>query len=80
VFKDKRIADGNLLLDLVVHGIHVRLVHAHALLGQGGGVVDWHVMQLGVVRPVFIWVQIKYLTVTTYKHYKTLYQFLKFIF
>lgn len=34
VFEDEGIIDVDLLADFVVHGVHVRLVHGHTLLGQ----------------------------------------------
>ena len=35
VLEDKRVVDIDGLADLVVHCVDVRLVHGHALLGQG---------------------------------------------
>ena len=54
VLENKGVVDVDLLPDLVVHGIHVGLVHGHALLGQRRCVVNGYVMQLRVVLPVLI--------------------------
>ena len=54
MLEDKRVADGDLFADLVVHGVDVRLVDRHALLGERRGVVDRDVVQLGVVAPILI--------------------------
>lgn len=61
--EDEGVIDGNLPLDPVVHGVHVRLVDRHALLGERGRVVDRDVLQFRVERPVFIWGCTKYVTV-----------------
>lgn len=34
VFENKGVVDVDLFADLVIHGVHVGLVHCHALLGQ----------------------------------------------
>lgn len=54
VLEHEGVVDVDLLADLVVHGVHVGLVHGHALLGQGRRVVDGDVVQLGVVLPVLV--------------------------
>ena len=35
MLEDKGVVDVNGLADLVIHGIDIRLVHSHALFGQG---------------------------------------------
>ena len=37
-----------------IHGVYVCLVDSHALLRKGGGVIDWNLMELWVVRPILI--------------------------
>ena len=54
VLEDKGVVDVDGLAYLVVHGVDVGLVHSHAFLGQGWGVVDGDVMQLWVVLPVLV--------------------------
>lgn len=54
VLEYEGIVDGDLSADLVVHRVDVGLVHGHAFLGQGGGVVDRDVVELGMLAPVFI--------------------------
>ena len=44
VLEDKRITDGDLFPNLLVHSVDVRLEHAHTLLGQGGRIIDRDVM------------------------------------
>lgn len=53
--EDEGVVDGDLASDAVVHGVDVRLVHRHALLGQARRVVDGDVLQLRVERPVLVW-------------------------
>ena len=55
VFEDKRVTDGDLLPNPLIHGVDIGLVDTHAFLGQLGGVVDGDFMQLWVLAPVFIW-------------------------
>lgn len=54
VLEDKRVVDVDGLAYLVVHSVDVGLVHSHAFLSQGRGVVDGDVVQLWVVLPVLI--------------------------
>lgn len=54
MLENKRVADGNLPLDSVVHGVDVRLVDGHALFGQRRGVVDGNVVQLRMLTPVLV--------------------------
>lgn len=54
MLEDKRVVNIDGLADLVIHGIHVGLVHSHALLSQGGGIVDRNVMEFRVILPIFI--------------------------
>lgn len=54
MLEDKRVVNIDGLADLVVHGVHVGLVHSHALLSQGGGIVDRNVMKFRVILPIFI--------------------------
>ena len=54
VLEHEGVVDVDGLADLVVHGVDVRLVHGHALLGQRGRIVDGDVMELGVVLPVLV--------------------------
>lgn len=54
VLENEGVVDVDLLPDLVVHGVHVGLVHGHALLGQGRCVVNRDVVELRVVLPVLI--------------------------
>ena len=54
VLEDEGVVDVDGLADLVVHGVDVRLVHGHALPGQGRGVVDGDVVELRVVLPVLV--------------------------
>ena len=55
MLEDEGVVDVDGLADFVVHGVDVRLVHRHALLGQRGGVVDGDVVELRVVLPVLVW-------------------------
>ena len=55
MFEDKWVAHGDLPTDLLIHGVDVGLVDGHTLLSQLTGVVDGHIMQLRVLRPVLIW-------------------------
>lgn len=34
VFEDERVADGNLVFDLIIHGVDVCLVDSHAFFSQ----------------------------------------------
>ena len=54
MLEDEGVVDVDGLADFVVHGVDVRLVHRHALLGQRGGVVDGDVVELRVVLPVLV--------------------------
>lgn len=54
MLEDKRVVNVDGLADLVVHGIHVSLVHSHALLCQGGGIINGNVMEFRVILPIFI--------------------------
>lgn len=54
MLEDKRVVNIDGLADLVVHGVHIGLVHSHALLSQGGGIVDRNVMEFRVILPIFI--------------------------
>lgn len=54
VLEDEGVVDVDGFADLVVHGIDVGLVDGHALPGQGRGVVDGDVVELGVVLPVLV--------------------------
>lgn len=55
VLEDKGVVNIDSLANFVVHGVDVGLVHGHALLGQGRGVVDRDVMELRMVLPVLVW-------------------------
>lgn len=54
MLEDKGVVDIDGFAYLVVHCVDVGLVHGHALLGQGRGVVDGNVVELWVVLPVLI--------------------------
>jgi hypothetical protein len=54
VSEDEGVVDGYLAADAIVHGVDVRLVDRHALLGERRRVVDWDVLQLGVQRPELV--------------------------
>lgn len=54
MLEDKGVVNVDGLADFVVHGVHVGLVHGHALLSQGGGIVDRNVMEFRVILPVLI--------------------------
>ena len=54
VLENKRVVDGNLTTDPLVHGVDESLVDGHALLGKGGGIVDRDVDQVRVRCPVFV--------------------------
>ena len=54
MLEHKRISDVDFFANAVIHGIDVCLVHTHALLGEGGGVVDGDIVKLWVVTPVLI--------------------------
>lgn len=53
--EDKRVIDGDLSSNAVVHGVDVRLVDSHTFLGERRCVVDRDVLQLRVKGPVFVW-------------------------
>ncbi len=55
MLEDKRVVNVDGLADLVIHGVHIGLVHRHALLCQGWGIVDRNVVEFRVILPVFIW-------------------------
>lgn len=55
MLENKGVVDVDLLADFVVHGVDIRLVHRHTLLGQRGGVVYWNVVEFWVILPVLIW-------------------------
>ena len=42
--EDKRVADGDLFANLLIHGVDVSLIDTHTFLGQGRGVVNRNVM------------------------------------
>ena len=54
VLEHKRIVDGDLATDPLVHRVDEGLVDGHALFGEGGGVVDGDVHQVRVRRPVLV--------------------------
>ena len=54
VLEHKRIVDSDLTADSFVHRVDESLVDSHALLGEGGGVVDGDVNQVRVRRPVLV--------------------------
>ena len=44
VFEEEWVSDRDLLPDGVIHGIDICLVHSHAALSQGGGIVNRNVV------------------------------------
>lgn len=44
----------NLFSNFGIHSISVRLIYEHAFFGEGRGVVNWHIVQLRMLCPVFI--------------------------
>ena len=44
VFEDKRVWDGNLPANSLIHGSNVRLINGHALLGEGRSIVDRNIV------------------------------------
>jgi len=53
--KHKWIIDCYLPSNLIIHSIHIGLIHSHALLCQGRGIVDGNVMQFWMLTPILIW-------------------------
>ena len=54
VLEIKWVGGRELCTDAIIHGVDVGLIDGHAAFGEGGGIVDGDVVELGMGSPVLI--------------------------